>query len=135
MDGKYYVVLCRICKRHNTIKLTNQQYLKKKVRCKICGNKGEVHESLPNEFQPEKFKTSKPGAYKSTSAKSNFRRTKTAQSMATKGTRNEYARVKHRLAKQKTREKGACLGCGKTIPYFRLQAMPGTNLCVKCAQK
>ena len=51
------------------------------------------------------------GAYKSSSAKSNFRRTKTAQSMATKGTRNEYARVKHRLAKQKIREKGVCLGC------------------------
>ncbi|MFL2800505.1 MAG: TraR/DksA C4-type zinc finger protein [Paracoccaceae bacterium] len=96
---------------------------------------GEVHESLPNEFQPEKFKTSKPGAYKSSSAKSNLRRTKSAQSMAAKSNRNEFTRVKHRLAKQKTREKGACLGCGKRISHFRLQAMPGTNLCVKCAQK
>ena len=94
-----------------------------------------MHESLPNEFQPEKFKTSKPGAYKSRPAKSNFRRTKSAQSMATKGARNQYARAKRQLVKTKTRENGACLGCGRMIPPDRLRAMPGTNLCVKCAQK
>ena len=96
MDGKYYVVLCRFCKRHSTIKLTNQQYLKKKVRCKICGKKGEVHESLPREFQPKKIKLRKL---------------------------------------PKPIQKGACLGCGRMIPPDRLRAMPGTNLCIRCAQK
>ena len=74
MDGKYYVVLCRFCKRHSTIKLTNQQYLKKKGRCKLCGKKGEVHESLPSEFQPKKIRSGKPPKPREKDASLGFRR-------------------------------------------------------------
>lgn len=61
-----------------------------------------------------------------------------AQSMSTEGRRRQKARlqkVERALERIEEGRFGDCLGCGEPIPKGRLEIMPESGFCVKCAAR
>ena len=49
--------------------------------------------------------------------------------------RNELTQIQKTLERIESRDYGVCERCGKEISIKRLEALPHTSLCVKCADK
>ena len=50
-------------------------------------------------------------------------------------TRSEVAELRHAIERIDNRTYGRCERCGADISYARLEALPGTARCVRCASQ
>lgn len=54
---------------------------------------------------------------------------------ALRSARGRDALIRAALARMDDEDFGLCAGCGEVIPFARLKSIPGTRVCVPCAEK
>lgn len=60
---------------------------------------------------------------------------KSVNEAALRSARGREASIRSALKRLDDEDFGLCTGCGEPIPFARLKSMPGTRVCVVCAEK